>query len=319
MLRRTAIALLLALAVVPIAPATRAGAQSGELIRVGTGPNDEGAPLFYAAQAGIFKKYGLNVEVQRLGGGAVIAAALASGSLELGKGSAASVVTAFARGLPFTAIGSIANYNPDHPDTALLVRADSPIKTAQDLVGQTLGAVTLQDMGTIATYAWLGQRGIDFHSLKFVELPVSAMLTTMLDNRIVAAPVYEPSLSADLAAGKVRALGYPMEAISRHFSEALMFGNVSWVNAHRDQVDRFLHALAESAAYVTAHEREVVPLIAGFEGVDPADLARVSHPIRGVTLGPSDVQPVIDTLAKYKVIAAPFAAQDMICSCALRK
>ncbi len=311
---------LLSLAVLGIASPAQSDAQTAfPLIRVGAGPSDEGAALFYASETGLFKKYGLNVEIERMNGGAVIAAALAGGSLEIGKGSTASVVTAYTRGLPFTAIGSIANYNPERPDTALLVAAASPIKTAKDLVGQTLGAVTLQDMGTIATFAWLAQRDVDWHSLKFVELPASAMLTTMLTNRIVAAPVYEPDLSAALASGKYRSLGYPLESISRHFAEALLFGEAGWVNTHRDQVERFLRALSEASAYVAAHENEVAPIVATFEGVDASALTNTNHPSRGVGLTVSDVQPVIDTLAKYKVIAAPFDAQALICACAHRR
>src|SRR5277367_1127874 len=109
-----------------------ASAQAELLIRVATGPDDPSTPLFYASRAGLFKRAGLNVEVQKLDGSAVIAAAMASGQLEIAKLSTLSAVTAIAKGLPFTIIGSIAAYNADNPSTALIVLANSPIKTARD-------------------------------------------------------------------------------------------------------------------------------------------------------------------------------------------
>jgi hypothetical protein len=77
--------------------------------------------------------------------------------------------------------------------------------------------------------------------------------------------------------------------------------------------------MAEASAYVAGHEAEVLPMAAAFGNADPALLTKVNHPARGIALNVSDIQPVIDTLAKYKVIPAPVSAQDLICSCALRR
>jgi len=313
------IALVLILAMLPISSGSQAGAQSSDLIRIGAGPDDPSTPLIYASQAGLFKKAGLNVELLKLAGAAVVGAALAGGSLEIGKASTTSVVTAFARGLPFTIIGAIANYDPTHRDVALVVPTNSSIKTAKDLIGQTLAAVSLQDQGSVATFAWLDQRGVDWHALKYVEISAAASLAAMDEKRINAANLYEPVLSADLATGKVRVIGYPFDGMSTHFAEAVMFANVNWVNAHRDLVDRFLRVMAEASAYVAGHEAEVLPMAAAFGNADPALLTKVNHPARGIALNVSDIQPVIDTLAKYKVIPAPVSAQDLICSCALRR
>ena len=143
----------LILALTSLASATGANAQS-DVIRIGAGPDDPSAPVIYADQAGLFKKAGLNVEILKLAGGAVVAAAVAGGSLEIGKGSTTSVVEAVGRGLPFTVIGAIANYNPQHQDVALVTLAGSPIKTAKDLVGQTLADISLADQSTVGMYGW---------------------------------------------------------------------------------------------------------------------------------------------------------------------
>jgi ABC-type nitrate/sulfonate/bicarbonate transport system substrate-binding protein len=141
----------------------------------------------------------------------------------------------------------------------------------------------------------------------------------MEENRIAGSTVYEPVYSADIATGKVRVIGYPFDAIGKHFSDGVMFANVNWVNGHRDLVDRFLRVMQTASAYVGAHESEVVPYLAQFAGTDPVALAQIRHPGRGVAIGPPDVQPVIDLAAKYKVIPKTFLAQEMICNCALTR
>lgn len=314
--RRLAGALVLSLAVA--LPAATLAQPASPLIRVGAGPDDTSLPLIYAAQAGLFAKAGLNVELQKLAGAAVVGAALAGGSLEIGKASALSVVTAHAKGLPFTVIGNLASYNTENPDFALIVLNTSPVKVAKDLPGKVLAAVSLADMNTIATFAWLDQHGVDSTSLKYVEMPASATLAAMEQERVVGSTVYEPMLSSAVASGKVRILGYPFDAIGKHFADGLLFANVSWVADHRDLVDRFLHVMQDASTYVAAHENDLIPMLAAYSGVDPATIAKSRHAGRGVALVPADLQPVIDAAAKYHAIPKGFPAAEMICSCAIR-
>jgi len=317
---RVAVAALAIAALLSLSAAVRVAAQPAEpLIRVGLGPEDDSKPLVYAVQAGLFQKAGLNVELNNLAGSAVIAAALAGGSLEIGKGSPAGVISAFAKGLPFTIIGGSAFYTTSSHPVAMVVSAKSEVKTAQDLAGTTLGAVTLQDLSTLATYAWLNQNGVDWKSPKFIEMPASRALASMESNRAVGMTVYEPILSADLATGEVRIIGYPFDAIGKHFSMGVLFANANWVGAHLGLVERFLRVMRQADAYVSGHESETAVMLAQFGGADPAVLARIRHPERGAVIEPGDLQPVIDIMAKYNVIPGAFRAETLICSCAPRR
>ena len=263
------LAALLALVAALSIRSTTAGAQTNEPIRIGAGPVDQATPLIYGVKAGIYKKYGINVEVVKLANGSAIASVVAGGSLQLGQASALAAVTAIAKGLPFTVIGNLASYDSEKPDFALLVAANAPIK--------------------------------------YAEIPASAALAAMEQNRIVGATIYEPFLSADVASRKARILGYPYDAVAKHFSSALLFGSVKWVNEQ------------EASLYVAAHENESAQLIAEFAGVDPSSIANIRHSVRGIVLNLSDVQPVIDTAAKYKIIPKAFPAQEMVCTCALKR
>jgi len=301
-----------------LAPLHGARAQTLDLVRFGSAAGDQIAPVIYGVKGGVYGKFGLNVDLQLLRGASTVAAALVGGSLEIGNGSSMSVIATLAKGLPLTVIANSAYYEAARPDVALIGLTDSPIKTPKDLEGKTLAAVSLQDMSSVATLAWLEQRGVDLASLKYVEVPVSSALAALEQNRIAAATIGEPFFSQAVASGKVRVLGYPFDAIARHFSDALLFAPTAWVSDHRPIVDRFLRATQEASAYVKAHESESTKLVAELAGFDPATLQGMHHAGRGVAIHPAEVQPVIDAAAKYNVIPKAFPASDIICACALR-
>jgi NitT/TauT family transport system substrate-binding protein len=307
----------MAVGLVTAIPAT---AQTNDpVVRIGMSAADNGAPILYAVKAGLFKKYGVNVEVIKLGGSAPTAAALAGGSLELGSANPIAVVTAYGKGLPFTVVGEITSYDSTHPDVALVVSAASAIKSPKDLEGKTLGSNSLGDMNSISVLTWLSQRGVDTSTIKQVEVPPSAALAALDQNRIAGATVNEPFYSAAVATGRVRVLGYPYDAFGKRVANGLIFANIAWANEHRDVVERFMRALQEASAYIGAHENESAALVAQFGGADPAMMANVRHPRRGAAVDPADIQPMIDIAARYKLIPKAFPAEDIICTCALRK
>lgn len=289
------------------------------LIRVGTGPNDPSLSLIYADRGGIFKRAGLNVEVSRQATTATMAAAVLGGSLEIAQGSGLGAIQIIAKGVPLVLIGNLALYNADKPDVALLVLASSGIVNPKDLEGKTLAGVALGDLNSISTMMWLEAHNVDTSTLKFVEIPASASLAAMEQNRIAATTVYEPFYSAFVATGKVRVMGYPYDALSRRFADSVLFAQTKWVAAHGPLVTRFLRALQEASMYVGAHESEAAPLLAQFAGLEPTAQTALHHPDRDTAIAPSDIQPIIDAATKNKLIPKAFSAQDIICSCALRK
>src|ERR1700691_1356873 len=114
-------------------------AQSTDLIarRVGAALDDQSKRVFYALDAGLFAKAGLDVGLVALsGGGAAIAAAVAGGSLDLGKSNVLELIAAHVRGLPFTIVGPGAGTGAFDHNGAIIVPVASPIRSARDLAGK---------------------------------------------------------------------------------------------------------------------------------------------------------------------------------------
>ena len=277
-LRRRLAAVACALGAALLLASSTALGQGSEVIHVGAGPVDQATPLVYAVKAGIYKKYGVNVEVVKLASGSAIAAAMSGGSLELGQASTLSVIPPFAKGLPFTVIGNLAGYDSERPDFALLVSANAGIRTPKDLEGKILSAVSLQDQASVFTSAWLDARGVDRSSIKYAEVPASAALAAMEAGRIVGATVCDRFLIGN-GQRQVRISGIlrcGREAPSRPPCSS---GRRNWVGEHRDAVDRFLRA-SQASVYIAARENESAVIAS----LPASSRVRFQHSPRGAAL-----------------------------------
>lgn len=308
------------LAAALLAPhAARAQTAEPVTLRVGAALDDQSKPIFYAQQAGLFAKGGLDVQLVTLnGGGAAIAAAVAGGSLDLGKSNALELIAAHVRGLPFTIVGPGAGTGAFDHNGAIVVPTASPIHGARDLVGKTVGVISLVTIQSIAVKAWIDAGGGDAQSVHFLELAPSTTLGALQQGRVDAASLLEPFLSQAVASGDVRVIGYPYGAIAPHFEGASYFTTIDWASKHADALTRFLHVLHDANVYVGAHETELNGLVAQYAKIDPAVLTHMTHSERPAYIDRATLQPLVDAAARYKFIPAAFNAQDLISPYALR-
>jgi len=117
-----------------------AGAQDLPAITLATLINDTATSALYAVHAGLFRKAGLNAQLQVLSSGAAGAAAVAGGAAQFGLSSLVGVIAAHEKGIPFTLVAPAGVVTSDVPYSQFVVKADSPIKTGRDLNGKTIGA-----------------------------------------------------------------------------------------------------------------------------------------------------------------------------------
>lgn len=89
-------------------------------------------PLWIAKDAGLFEKYGLNVNLVVIAAGNAAIGALASGDVEILGAPGSTTMVSAAKGLPFAIIGT---FGP----SAWKLAASPSIATVQDLRGKTVG------------------------------------------------------------------------------------------------------------------------------------------------------------------------------------
>jgi ABC-type nitrate/sulfonate/bicarbonate transport system substrate-binding protein len=307
MLRRAFIAALAGLvcAALPVRPA----AQTMATIRLATTPIDLGAEALYANDLGFFKRAGLNVELNLLSSGSVIAAAVSGGSIDIGQANIVALATAYANGLPFVIVAPAGSYTSKGPTTELIAAARSPVHGAKDLNGKVIATQALRDLNWVSTQAWLARGGADVASVKFIEVPQPSVCNVLTAGRADAGIVSEPYLSAALNGG-CRVLAPTHDAIAKDFLVGAWFSTTSWAQSHREEVRRFREVMTETARWANGHHDESAQILEKYTKLAaPPGMRRVPFAEKAE---PSQIQPVIDAAAKFGVLKAPFPAAELL-------
>lgn len=281
-------------------------------VRVLASPVDDVMPVLYAVKTGMFRKAGLDVTVDRANSGAAAAAAVIGGSVDIGKGNIMSVITAHAHNVPLVIVAPAAIYDPKSPDAALVVAADSPIRSAQDLIGKVVGVTALNDLSAVATEAWLDGHGGDWRKTQFVEVPYASQLPELESGRIAATVLLKPFINDAVNTGKARVLGLVYGAVGNDFLESVWEANAGYVAAHPDVIERFQRVVARASAFTNTHPSATVDLLVSFTGLEPQRAALVSRMVNGTVVRPDEIQPVIDIAERFNLISKAFPAQEII-------
>jgi NitT/TauT family transport system substrate-binding protein len=287
-------------------------AQTPTTLAVAGVPEDSITPVLYGVQSGLFKRNGLDVQVSPERSGPAITAGVAGGAYQIGKSSITPLIQVHAKGLPIVLVAAAGLYSSTAPIDGMFVRIDSSVKTATDLNGKTFGVYGIGDIYTISARAWMEKNGGDPNSLKFVELPISAMVEAIATGRIDAGSMNEPAVQVALLNPKLRLLAHPLAAVAPRFLYTAWFASTPWATTHRPAVDAFARALREAAIYVNAHHAETAPLISAFTSVDITTINKMERVDQGTSLDPKLIQPVIDEMAKSKTIPTAFDARDLL-------
>jgi NitT/TauT family transport system substrate-binding protein len=281
-------------------------------------PNDDLAPILYAQRSGMFQKIGLDVQLQRNSSGAAIAAAVAGGSFDFGVASLISLISGHSRGLPFVIVA------PSHVIVAgdgtqqMIVLKDSPIRRAADLSGKLLAVPSIADANWISSHAFVDADGGDSGSIKFVELPQTAIPPALGQKRVDAAILQEPVLDQAMATSLFRSLGDPTLTIAKRWLITAAFTLADFATKNHNLVTRFGEVMRSAIVFANSHHADTAPLVAAFTGIEPTAALQMHRNVFAEYLDPREIQPAIDAAARYKVIDRAFPAQELISAYALK-
>jgi NitT/TauT family transport system substrate-binding protein len=292
--------------------AAPSAAQDQPKLLIAATANDSGGSAFYAQDLGLFKKQGLNVEVQATNNPGAAVAAVIGGTVVAAGLTVPGIAAAREKGLPVKIIAPGSIYASATPTSGIIVLKDSPIRKASDLNGKTIATRDLSNMSYYGAKAWIDKNGGDSKSIKWVEVNDAQTVPAMQNGRVDAASVSEPALD-DALHGSARLLGACYDAIGDHFLISAMIASEDYARAHPDIVAKISAAMLEANAWGNKHRAESAKILERVSGVSVApNSTRVTYAedMRG-----SAVQPVLDMLVHYGVLrTAPdpvslFAAQ----------
>ncbi|MGW4476150.1 ABC transporter substrate-binding protein [Nonomuraea sp. NPDC004354] len=249
------------------------GGEAGQektTLTVGVVPVPSSAALFIAEKNGLFKAEGLTVKTEIIQAPQAVMPKILNGSMD-------AFLTSYVSLLAINDSGAAKLKLFQHVQTTapgiagVVVPKDSPIKSAADLKGRTIGVNVLKALGQTLTNAHLQQAGVKPEEVKFVAVPFADQLTALSTKKIDAAWLVEPFLSAARKNGAVEIIdttsgptaGLPLDAWG--VSE-------DWLAKNPKTAAAFHRALAK-AQQIAATDRAAVDAVVPTYTQIPAEVA----------------------------------------------
>src|SRR5215469_12629337 len=196
-------------------------------------------------RGGIFKKYGLNLEILYVQAGPESIQALIGGSMDIATAAGVSAaVGTFAKGAPIRIVGS---EMIGAPDLYWYVPANSPIKTVEDFNGKTVAYSLTGSSSHAALLALIAQYKLTAKptSTGTIAATITQTMTGQVDVGFGAAP-----FGLDLAEdGKIRIIATGNDVTSlRTRTVRVNLTSVNVLQNRRDAIVRFNRAYQETVA-----------------------------------------------------------------------
>jgi NitT/TauT family transport system substrate-binding protein len=310
-MKRGAAAVFSILMVVLFATTLRTSAEDATL-RFAIIPVDGQAEIYYARDLGLFKKTGLDVEIQPITNGAAIIAAVVSGAADIGGSNTSSVAIAYNRNIPVTIIWAGGVYNTAAPTSICIVGKNSSLRSARDLNGKVVGTNGLRNITEFATRAWLDKNGGDSSTVKFVEFPFSDMAAALSESRIDAAVVIEPFIPDAMKTARLYSNCF--DGIAPRYALTTFIAASAWAKSHPLVIAKFQDVMRTTALWAKNNHAASAAILAKETHVSVDLIARSVRSEYGTDLDPALFQPVIDATAKYSGLFASFPASELLYS-----
>jgi len=214
--------------------------------------------LWVAAETKAFQKYGLDVSLLYIPSAPQVVRVMLAGESQITVTGGAPVVSANLSGADFVFIGGIVNV------PAFYVMAAPEIKSVEDLKGTTVGVTRFGSSSDFAMRYVLQKHGLrPEKDVTLLQLGGMIELATALSKRLVAAATL--SSPADLRARKNGAQELVNMATSGvSFPQSAIVTTRSYVQAHQDEVLRFLKGYAEGMRKMAQDKATAKKIIAKY-------------------------------------------------------
>ncbi|MCO5072918.1 MAG: ABC transporter substrate-binding protein [Rhizobiaceae bacterium] len=252
-----------------IAIAQPAAAQGNEKVKVATtflGLWDTSQPSL-CAERGEFAKAGLDVEVTSTRGGSENVQAVVAGGMDIGYSPGInSVLAAAGQGAPIKIISS--EFRGQN-DSFFYVKADSPIKSMDDLAGKSIAYSRPGGASEAILLALKADRNIDLNLVTGGGM--DATYTMAMTGQIDVGYAVPPTMLKEAEEGKIRVIfsGDDVES-QRGMTQRLIIASDDFLSNRREVATKFLEVLDQCIDWAYANPEESLAYYAKLNKVDPA-------------------------------------------------
>jgi NitT/TauT family transport system substrate-binding protein len=253
MAQRTQIAGLVLAAALTVAPAWAA-----DTLRIGSAAPLLGfeGPLVAGNEQGIYRRAGLDIQLQQFGGAAKVHEAMAGDAADIALAGGTDFAFAI-KGVPETVVASIVN----EPNNTGLITDDPKIRSLDDLKGKRIGVTTMGGYTYWLAVELARVRGWRTNGIVPVAIGSStASLVAALQTHQVDAAIGSVVIGMML---QDRGTGRVLTAASSYAPDVapnIMFAQNSLIHDHPDVLCRFLAAWLDSLNWMLGHRDDGIAI-----------------------------------------------------------
>jgi NitT/TauT family transport system substrate-binding protein len=229
-----------------VAFAAQVSAAHADKIVLGFSAATAFSTAFVAANEGLFKKHGLDVELKLVPTSATTPAALMADSLQVATQTAPNTMQAIEQGLDLVVIAGGGIYAKDVADVAVLVRPDSPIKTAKDFEGKRVATAGLNGFLHVLFRKWMADNGGDYRKVNFTEAAFAQQIDVLRAGQVDAILAVQPFLSRGLETNVGRVVAYYIADLEGETLAGWFVATRAWTKKKPEEVAAFRAAMKEA-------------------------------------------------------------------------
>ena len=273
-------------------------------------------PFFYADQKGYFKAEGVDLELIPVQNGPAVAAAVSSGSAQIGYAAPTPILIARDQGQPYKfIIGLQWERTPDQLWGPLIASERSGIKSFKDVAGKTILTGPPGGLCELAWRDWLAKSGVAWTSVKVLTNPFPQHQATLEVGNADASCTPDPFYTS-IKNSKVKpvllGMGYLAQEKRRYMIDGI-FSTDAWIAANAKTIAAIKRATAKATRELNGN-KEVIRkiLVDDFRlPVAVADNLETDYDPE-LRTDPADLVPVLEALKRHGMVKPGLAVADVI-------
>lgn len=302
------------LAAVLAAPLVLGGAcaHAGIPLDIGSSAGTDSTATFVAAEEGFFARHGLDAKITLIPLMPNLPAAVLSNSVQIGFMTGTTFLQAASGGLDLVAVegGSVTSHATTN--IAFMAGAQSGIHSAQDLVGRKMGVPGLGAFMHVTFCYWLGEKGVDFHQVQFLETTFSSMKDMLKSGAVDAVGTMDPYAKSISESGTGNLISTFLAEVPEGKPVALFVAQRSWAEGHPDVLTAFRAAFEDAVVFVKANPDQARADFGKYVKMPPAALAALELGVYQPRITEDQLSWWLDVMSRQDLLREKLDAAKLI-------
>lgn len=267
---------------------------------------------FVAADQGLFKKHGLDVELQLVALNSTLPAAVQSNSIQIEGPTPSVFLQAVDGGLDHVVISGNTELDPTSKAYGVIAREAAGIRTAKDFEGKKVGVPGIGAFLQVIFRKWLADQGADASKVQFVEVSFPTMNDVLKAGTVDAVVTGEPVMARMIAAGTGQLVTNMASGLPARLPVIFFAATRAFVTAHPKLPENFRAALADARDAIDKDPEMARAAIAKYTKLPPAAVAGIPMPKTVPDITAKQLQDWVDIMSAQKMLETKVDTSKLI-------